>query len=150
MWKNYFIKANANISDILEGGTLSPGEIMLSKLSRKQKLRSIGISSILMFSLFVFGQTEIGSDTFYRALINAAERLEPENPEDNSNIFFDALAKTIFLVLFVLYLLLAYPTEIATAKISKIFTSLLKFDKSNILFITIFKIFFQQKKLIKI
>jgi len=86
--KHFYKTANANISHILEGGTLSPGETMLSKLSRKQRIRNLSIGFALVISVFLFART----DTFARVLINAAERVQPENIDEGNSILFNAIA----------------------------------------------------------
>ena len=86
--KHFYKTANANISHILEGGTLSPGETMLSKLSRRQRIRNMSIGFAVVISIFLFART----DTFARVLINAAERVQPENIDEGNSVLFNAIA----------------------------------------------------------
>ena len=80
--KRWFYKtANKNFSHILEGGTLSPGETMLSKLIRKQRMRNLGIAFAVVISLFLFTRT----DAFARVLIAAYQQVVSETVEENDN-----------------------------------------------------------------
>ena len=80
--RRWFYKtANKNFSHILEGGTLSPGETMLSKLIRKQRMRNLGIAFAVVISLFLFTRT----DAFARVLIAAYQQVVGETVEENDN-----------------------------------------------------------------
>ena len=80
--KRWFYKtANKNFSHILEGGTLSPGETMLSKLIRKQRMRNLGIAFAVVISLFLFTRT----DAFARVLIAVYQQVVSETVEENDN-----------------------------------------------------------------
>ena len=87
--KKWFYKtANKNFSHILEGGTLSPGETMLSKLIRKQRMRNLGIAFAMVISLFLFTRT----DAFARVLIAAYQQVVGETVEENDNATVKFLA----------------------------------------------------------
>jgi hypothetical protein len=70
MRKRFFRNINANISQVLKGGTLSPGQELITKLSRIQKIRwALGVLSVVL-GLGWFTTT----DAYARILIAAYEQ----------------------------------------------------------------------------
>ena len=70
MRKRFFRNINANITQVLKGGTLSPGQELITKLSRIQKIRwALGVLSVVL-GLGWFTTT----DAYARILIAAYEQ----------------------------------------------------------------------------
>ena len=85
---NFFRDINGNISASLKGEGIFSNVLEISRIRQKQRVQNVGIVFAVILSLFLFTRT----DTFAKVLINAAERLQPESPEESSGVLFNAIA----------------------------------------------------------
>ena len=85
---NFFRDINGNISASLKGEGIFSNVLEISRIRQKQRVQNVGIVFAVILSLFLFTRT----DTFAKVLINAAERLQPESPEEGSGVLFNAIA----------------------------------------------------------
>jgi hypothetical protein len=89
--KNFFRDINGNISASLKGEGVFSNVLEISRIRQKQKAQNVGIVFAVTLSLFLFVRT----DSFARIIINAAERLQPEDVQEGNNIVFNALANQL-------------------------------------------------------
>ena len=85
---NFFRDINGNISASLKGTGLFSNVLEVSRIRQKQRAQNVGIVFAIMLSLFLFTRT----DSFAKVIINAAERLQPEDDQEGNNVLFNALA----------------------------------------------------------
>ncbi len=88
---NFFRDINGNISASLKGEGIFSNVLEISRIRQKQRAQSVGIVFAITLSLFIFVRT----DSFARIIINAAERLQPEDVQEGNNIVFNALANQL-------------------------------------------------------